>query len=293
MTLQNYNIKIPLENRRLINNTVHVCQNTTLYPFKVTKIPIYVNGNWTVNPLPARITPTVWKIFPNLTINNETLHKNMTYLRVYNNSHEVLTIYRKTPLAKFKTNAIHIPTCKIKPPPTTPIQNTREASDTNKAPLTPNDKSTFKPRTRQRFNSPFQNRHDYIGNREDRDIFNDLPNTVDDKTQLKYDDFHICSDILTNQQQAKFRQFLWKNKDVFTTNLANLGKHEGDEMPIMLEDTKPVRLPYYRTTDKLQKIIDEHTDQLLRYGIIERSTSNYASPCCLVKKKEIDLFLSC
>ena len=105
--------------------------------------------------------------------------------------------------------------------------------------------------------------------------------------EVQKEDFQVSNDILTQAQREDLKAFLWQNKDVFTVSLKNLGHYRKKEMQIDLIDSNPVHTNYYRTTEKLQKMIDEHVDKLLEHDIIEPCLSPYASPCCLVKKKQI------
>ena len=97
--------------------------------------------------------------------------------------------------------------------------------------------------------------------------------------------FDLANADLTATQKEKLIEFLDKNRDIFATNLSELGhttilKHE-----ILTGDAPPVQSRPYRTTPKVKAEIDRQLDEMLQYGIIEESVSNYSSPLVMVKKK--------
>jgi hypothetical protein len=55
---------------------------------------------------------------------------------------------------------------------------------------------------------------------------------------------------------------------------------------IRLKDATPFRLRPYRYSDVKKKIIQEQVEKMLVSGVIESSTSEYASPVVIVKKKD-------
>ena len=59
------------------------------------------------------------------------------------------------------------------------------------------------------------------------------------------------------------------------------------------EDEKPVPLPYNRMSPKLQKVLDDEIEDLLRHGFIEPSSSCWRSPVVLVRKPHSDEYRLC
>jgi len=51
-------------------------------------------------------------------------------------------------------------------------------------------------------------------------------------------------------------------------------------------DTKPIRCPPYRLNQKKAKVLKDELDNLLDQGIIEESTSPWASPIVMVPKAD-------
>ena len=102
------------------------------------------------------------------------------------------------------------------------------------------------------------------------------------KSIIKFD---LSQSELNHQQKQKLQTILSKNRDVFATNLSEMGhttllKHE-----ILTENSPPVQCRPYGTSPKMKAEIDRQLDEMLKYGIIEESVSNYSSPIVMVKKK--------
>jgi len=72
-------------------------------------------------------------------------------------------------------------------------------------------------------------------------------------------------------------------KEIFSDvpTVTNLIKHHFE-----VTQREPVRCKPYPTPYKLQKVVDEEVDKMLKMGIIERSKAPYASPLVLVKKSD-------
>jgi hypothetical protein len=93
---------------------------------------------------------------------------------------------------------------------------------------------------------------------------------------------------LNVEDQHELELLLQKYKDCFSFNLKDLGLTNLNEMTITLKDKTPVVYrPYrlaYSERDKVKGMIKE----MLDCGIVTESTSSYASPIILVKKKTGD-----
>lgn len=57
------------------------------------------------------------------------------------------------------------------------------------------------------------------------------------------------------------------------------------EHRIKMKHNEPIKQKYYPRNPKLQQIIDEHVQEMLQNGIIEKSDSPYSSPVVLAKKE--------
>uniref|UniRef100_A0A3B3IMZ4 ribonuclease H n=1 Tax=Oryzias latipes TaxID=8090 RepID=A0A3B3IMZ4_ORYLA len=102
--------------------------------------------------------------------------------------------------------------------------------------------------------------------------------------------FYLAFEDSTNQPASQLLEaqsevvwpLLQKWPTVWTnaTGNTNVIKHH-----IMTTDELPVRKRAYRVSPQKQAIIDEHLDKMLTNGIIEPSSSAWASPVVLVPKK--------
>ena len=100
-------------------------------------------------------------------------------------------------------------------------------------------------------------------------------------------DFDLTQSDLTKPQKEKLHKFLNDHRDIFATNLSELGRTVGHVAhKIITNDAPPVRMPFYKQPPHLQKEIDRQVQELLENDIIEESNSEYHSPVVLVKKKD-------
>lgn len=90
---------------------------------------------------------------------------------------------------------------------------------------------------------------------------------------------------LTDRQKEELAGFLLSNRDVFATNLKELGHTHLQTMPIDTQQHPPVKMRPYRASPVVKKEIDKQVTEMLENGIISPSTSPYASPVVMVKKK--------
>ena len=77
-----------------------------------------------------------------------------------------------------------------------------------------------------------------------------------------------------------------KNSKVFSTSRATMGMNDWFPLYIDTGDAKPIALRYYRTSPKMQRIIDAEIESLLKHGFIEPSTSEWRSPVVMIPKKD-------
>ena len=99
--------------------------------------------------------------------------------------------------------------------------------------------------------------------------------------------FNISNSNLSENEKISLKNFLLKNRDVFSTSLADIGKshlyqHRIETHP----DSPPVRSQFYRQPPHLKAETDRQVNEMLEQGIIQQSTSLYNSPVVLVKKKD-------
>ena len=91
-------------------------------------------------------------------------------------------------------------------------------------------------------------------------------------------------EVLPNEARL-VQELLIKYQEVFSKNDADLGRTGVVKHVIDTGDAAPVRQRYRRTSPSKQAEIDRQVQQMLDNGVIERSTSPWASPVVLVPKK--------
>lgn len=91
------------------------------------------------------------------------------------------------------------------------------------------------------------------------------------------------NDDLSHVQKGKLEMILSKFDDILTERL---GKTNLAEYKIRLVSDEPVRKAPYQLNPLRMEILNEKIKKMLSDGIIEKSTSNYSSPCFLVSKKD-------
>ena len=99
--------------------------------------------------------------------------------------------------------------------------------------------------------------------------------------------FNLDSCALNDHDKTVAHNFLNKNKDIFATELSEIGKtdkitHKIDTVP----GAKPVHLRFYRQDPIKKAEIERQTNDMLNTNLIKPSTSEWNSPVVLVKKKD-------
>ena len=98
------------------------------------------------------------------------------------------------------------------------------------------------------------------------------------------DDQPIISEQLSSDQQQQLQQLLSKFDQVLCNQPGQTRlKHTGS--------ARPVRLPPYRLPHAYREDVQQELQEMLEQGIIEPSTSEWAAPIVLVKKKDSSLRL--
>lgn len=90
---------------------------------------------------------------------------------------------------------------------------------------------------------------------------------------------------LPRKEQVELYDFLQKYKSVFSLH-GELGRYEGLPFSIDTGDARPVCQMPRRVPHHWKAEVDKQLDQMLEQGVIEPSTSAWASPICLVRKKD-------
>lgn len=87
-------------------------------------------------------------------------------------------------------------------------------------------------------------------------------------------------------RKKKLRKFLDKHRDVFATELSEIGQTNIYQHEIKTTHEMPVRTPPYRASPIIKEEIQKQVDMLLENDIMRPSTSPYNSAVVLVKKKD-------
>lgn len=95
----------------------------------------------------------------------------------------------------------------------------------------------------------------------------------------------------TREQQAELGALLLKYADVFAVQDEDLGYTDRVKHEISVVDETPVSQPYRRIPPTQYKEVRDHVSELLKKGVIQESSSSYASPVVLVRKSDGSLRL--
>ncbi|XP_075990295.1 uncharacterized protein LOC142985939 [Anticarsia gemmatalis] len=122
--------------------------------------------------------------------------------------------------------------------------------------------------------------------RQVKRVMTDDPNVKPlDKTDIK------TGPGLDVKQVERLYYLLQSYRDCFATNLNEIGCATDFKMKIELLDHKPIIYRPYRLSHSEREQVREMIDELLQNDIIQESTSDYASPILMVKKKSGEMRL--
>ena len=91
---------------------------------------------------------------------------------------------------------------------------------------------------------------------------------------------------LSPTEQAQVRRLLHKHKSVFAADEGDLGCTELITHEIPLLDNVPIRQRYRRLPPTDYEAVKQHVHQLMQSRVIRESSSPYASPIVIVRKKD-------
>lgn len=94
-----------------------------------------------------------------------------------------------------------------------------------------------------------------------------------------------CNDKLSKGERLELQQLLSTYSDCFSSGLKDLGYTDTTEMVIELNDMEPVVYRPYRMAFSERSLVRDMVDEMMESGIVRESSSPYASPIILVKKK--------
>jgi hypothetical protein len=90
--------------------------------------------------------------------------------------------------------------------------------------------------------------------------------------------------VLEHADMVKMCNFLYKNRDLFATDMTQLPPSNLPAMKIELTDYKPIRQKQYRMSPHLLKEAERQCLEMEKSGIIRPSLSPFNLPCIMVKK---------
>ncbi|XP_022836865.1 uncharacterized protein LOC111364243, partial [Spodoptera litura] len=102
--------------------------------------------------------------------------------------------------------------------------------------------------------------------------------------QIKLSLVQVDDDI-GSEHKTRLMELLNEFRDCFAFSAKELGCISGTEMNINLSDTTPVVYRPYRLSYSERHVVRDMIQELTDSGIIRQSSSNYASPIVLVRKK--------
>lgn len=94
-----------------------------------------------------------------------------------------------------------------------------------------------------------------------------------------------CGDQLSDSQKQRCIELLEDYKSCFSTGMHDLGFTTVTEMEIHLKDATPIVYRPYRLPHSERKLVQDMVGDMVEHGIVRESSSPYASPIVLVKKK--------
>ncbi len=95
----------------------------------------------------------------------------------------------------------------------------------------------------------------------------------------------------TKEQREQLAKLLKKYEDLFVTEDEDLGFTDKVKHRTLTTDDKPVNQPFHRIPFSQYQEVRNHIKKLLDKGIIRESSSPYASPSVVVRKKDSSLRL--
>lgn len=116
-------------------------------------------------------------------------------------------------------------------------------------------------------------------------IETDVTNT---EGSLIYEAMLNVNDSISTADKIRLIELLNEYRDCFAFSVKELGCVSGSEMDIKLSDPTPVVYRPYRLPHTERTIVRSMVQELEESGIVQQSSSDYASPILLVKKKTGD-----
>ncbi|CAC5392995.1 unnamed protein product [Mytilus coruscus] len=113
--------------------------------------------------------------------------------------------------------------------------------------------------------------------------------TQNEKCEEEYLDFDLNNADLSSEQKQLLKCFLNRNRQVFAKDLSELGHTHLYNHVIDTGNALPIKKRFYRQSPQVLADMNRQIDQMLEYGIIEESDSEWQSPVVMCKKKSGEL----
>lgn len=113
--------------------------------------------------------------------------------------------------------------------------------------------------------------------------FADEPKLIDSILQDR------CKPLLDSSEESQLQDIIkqYKNKMGSQLGCARSVEH------VIVTKSLPIKQRYYRVSPVMQKYIDEELQEMLRMDVVEKSSSPWASPIVMVKKKNSNKWRFC
>ena len=132
-----------------------------------------------------------------------------------------------------------------------------------------------------------QNRKDYTGLNSAPKVDKSSVVTSAQQVQFEQNAQKICdSTSLDGNEKRQFFLFLRENSDVFAADDLDLGRNTEILHSINTKDAPPIRQKPYPVAYSEREFVEKKVQEMLSQGAIRPSTSPWASPVVLVRKKD-------
>lgn len=103
----------------------------------------------------------------------------------------------------------------------------------------------------------------------------------------------VMEPTTSKELKRKLLELINKYRDCFARETSELGKAKDGALEIRLMDNEPIAYRPYRLSYKEREWVKKQIDELKEHGLIRDSTSPYATPILLVKKKDGSTRMCC
>ena len=91
---------------------------------------------------------------------------------------------------------------------------------------------------------------------------------------------------LTDRQRTALKTLLDEYAETFSSGPADLGRTDVVKLQIDTGDSPPIKQAQRRVPLHQQEVVHQHVEDMMQNEVVRASTSPWASPIVLVKKKD-------